>query len=161
MSGELRRRVTSGTLPGAHAGRLAIVLADSEGHVDFGASPTLTGERRLLLAVLEDAVKTYRKHRHAKTPQGRALFEEERDWFDGIPGKFSFTEVCAYLGFEPDYIRRGIDLPGPLRLVRHGSGERSPQGVTARGAQVGPGTGRPGLGVWSGLAVVPKRETNA
>ncbi|MCC6764249.1 MAG: hypothetical protein IT293_06270 [Deltaproteobacteria bacterium] len=68
------------------------------------------GERRLMLAVLEDAVNCFMKQIHATDPKARRLFEdaegwiaaEDRTWF------FSFDNVCEALGLNPEYLRAGI-----------------------------------------------------
>ena len=68
------------------------------------------GEKRLLAAVLDDAVDCYMKHCGATQTRQRQLFEEAEGWiFDDSRGElFTFATVCEILGFEPDYIRRGL-----------------------------------------------------
>ena len=38
------------------------------------------GERRLMIAVLEDAVDVYRKQAGAREPRGEQLFQEAEEW---------------------------------------------------------------------------------
>lgn len=69
-----------------------------------------TGERRLLFAVLQDAVDSLLRHRNARTTRGRRLLREDKEWFwskerDRL---FAFESICAYLGLEPDCIRQGL-----------------------------------------------------
>lgn len=68
------------------------------------------GERRLMIAVLEDAVNCFMKQLHATDPKGRQLFQdaeawiaaEDRTWF------FSFANVCETLELDPEYLREGL-----------------------------------------------------
>ncbi len=68
------------------------------------------GERRLMIAVLEDAVNCFMKQLHATDPKARQLFldaeawiaESDRTWF------FSFENVCDTLDLDPDYVREGL-----------------------------------------------------
>ena len=67
-------------------------------------------ERRLMLAVLEDAVGTFQKHVHAHDRRGHTLFTEAEEWFasDETEWPFSFTTMCNGLGLEPAYVRQGL-----------------------------------------------------
>ncbi len=68
------------------------------------------GERRLMIAVLEDAVDVYRKQAGARDPRGEALFREAEEWI-GDPDRtwlFSFENICDVLGLDADYLRRGL-----------------------------------------------------
>ena len=67
-------------------------------------------ERRLRLAVLEDAIRYVQRYLHATDKHGRALYEDAVDWF-GSPDRgdpFAFENVCDALGLDPDYIRGGL-----------------------------------------------------
>jgi len=82
------------------------------------------GERRLMLAVLEDAVEVYRKQVGATDPRGRQLFEEADEWIENTDPSwlFSFQNICDVLGIEAEYIRRGL----------HGLKERARKTRTSR-----------------------------
>jgi hypothetical protein len=69
-----------------------------------------SGERKLLLAVLRDAVETFFRHRNDPTTRGQRLFREAHDWFWSTDrfGLCSFENICAHLHLEADYIRRGL-----------------------------------------------------
>ena len=69
-----------------------------------------TGERRLLLAVLENAAESFLRHRHATTRRGKRLFREDKEWFwaKDRGDLFSFESICGHLSLDPDYIRRGL-----------------------------------------------------
>ena len=69
-----------------------------------------TPEKRLLLAVLEEAVWTYQRNRMATEPRGRALFTDVEAWFasEDSDWTFSFVAICDVLGLDASYLRRGI-----------------------------------------------------
>jgi hypothetical protein len=68
------------------------------------------GERRLLLALLEQALACYRKHASATDPRGRRAFAEAEAWLMGEESGAlcSFQAVCDFLGLDPDYIRTAL-----------------------------------------------------
>ena len=68
------------------------------------------GERRLMIAVLEDAVDVYRKQADARDPRGEQLFQEAEAWIED-PDRtwlFSFQNICDVLDIDADYLRRGL-----------------------------------------------------
>lgn len=76
-------------------------------HLGAGLQP----EKRLMLAVLEDAVATYRR---SATTAGAAAARERAAvaaWFasDDTAWPFAFLNICHVLGFEPGWLRDGID----------------------------------------------------
>jgi hypothetical protein len=68
------------------------------------------GERLLLLAVLQDAVDTYRRCRGSRDPEARLLFDETRAWVESRDHDtvFSFESLCDALDIDPDYLRRRL-----------------------------------------------------
>jgi hypothetical protein len=70
----------------------------------------LEPEKALLLAVLEDGVRSFQDNIFAEIGKKRALFDEAREWLftDGFEHVFSFNSVCSSLGLDPGYIRRGL-----------------------------------------------------
>jgi hypothetical protein len=68
------------------------------------------GERRLMVAVLEDGVATYLKHAGAEEPQARELFQDAEAWVesDDAGWLYSFANVCAMLDLDAGYLRRGL-----------------------------------------------------
>jgi hypothetical protein len=68
------------------------------------------GERRLMGAILEDAVDCFQKYLWAKDNRSRNLRLEAESWFlsDDDSWPFSFINVCHALDLEPDFIRRGL-----------------------------------------------------
>lgn len=71
---------------------------------------SLQAEKRLMLAVLEEAVGTYQKYVSSTDRNGAKLFEEAEEWFhsDDIEWPFSFVNICHTLGLEVDYFRTGL-----------------------------------------------------
>jgi len=69
-----------------------------------------TGERRLLLAVLEEAVATFVRYKDATTTRGKRLFREVREWFwsDECNYVCSFASICDHLHIDSDYVRAGL-----------------------------------------------------
>jgi hypothetical protein len=73
-----------------------------------------SGEGRLALAVLEDAVDCFQKHLFASRPRHRRLFREAEAWlFADSRGKttdaaFTFDYICDAIGIERDAIRRAL-----------------------------------------------------
>jgi len=71
---------------------------------------TLVPEKRLMLAVLEDAIASFQR----SFIQSRASTEpDENDveaWLDSddMSWPFSFASICQALDMEPEYLRRGL-----------------------------------------------------
>jgi len=76
----------------------------------FQIDATLQPEKRLMLAVLEDAVGTFQKYVTAPTRRGQRLFNEAEEWFasESTDWPFGFENVCQALGLEPGYLRAGL-----------------------------------------------------
>ena len=70
----------------------------------------LEPEKALLIALLEDAVESYRKLAGVQDREGREWSHEARDWIFSQDREwiFSFNNVCELLDLDPDYIRRGL-----------------------------------------------------
>lgn len=70
----------------------------------------LDPEKKLMLAILEDAIACYQKYVFARDGKGKALFHEAEEWIEagGSASVFSFDSVCETLGLNPEYVRRGI-----------------------------------------------------
>jgi hypothetical protein len=70
-------------------------------------------ERLLVLAVLEDAVCLLKEYRESTSHQ-RALVIEARQWVESnAMYPFSFAWCCQHAGFDPDWLRRGIERMAP------------------------------------------------
>jgi len=70
----------------------------------------LSAERRLVVAVLEDALHCYLKYADSENSKQRQLFLEAEEWIMGDHPTwfFSFPNVCDTLGLDPDYVREGL-----------------------------------------------------
>ena len=68
------------------------------------------GERRLMIAVLEDAVSVYRKQAGVREGRNREIFLEAEEWIEDQDRSwlFSFQNICDVLGLDADYLRRGL-----------------------------------------------------
>jgi hypothetical protein len=77
-------------------------------------------EHRLMLAVLEDAVRAYQTGCASDGGERRLHFRETADWFasDDTEWPFSFVTICQHLGIEPEYVRAGLRR----WRARHGAG---------------------------------------
>ena len=67
-------------------------------------------EKKLMLAVLEDAINCFQANVMAERGRRKRLFDETLDWFldRGDDWLFSFESVCEILRLNPDYVRRGL-----------------------------------------------------
>lgn len=89
-----------------------------------GTDASAQPEKRLMLAILEDAVTTFQRHVHSDTRRSRRLVEDVEAWMAGEQSEdsFSFEGVCAALDIEPEYVRQGLARwkVAELRQIRHG-----------------------------------------
>jgi len=79
------------------------------------------GERKLLFAVLEDAIRTYLRHRDSDAARSNEDFIEAAEWLscDEESGPFAFVSVCEALGIDADTLRSGIsNHTGRLEEIR-------------------------------------------
>jgi hypothetical protein len=79
-----------------------------------------SGECRLMIALLEDAIHCFQKHLFAEEERNRRLFREADEWIrserpDAI---LSFEYVCGVLGLEPGYLRRQLQLWQDQQMTR-------------------------------------------
>jgi hypothetical protein len=70
----------------------------------------LEPEKKLMLAVLEDAIACFQKYVFVREGKGKVLFQEAEDWVwdTNSDWLFSFANVCETLGFNPDFLRQGL-----------------------------------------------------
>ena len=66
--------------------------------------------RRLMAAMLVDAVRCYQTKFQSRQPAGHHEFVEARAWIfsDRDDGAFSFRAVCDALELDPETVRRGL-----------------------------------------------------
>lgn len=67
-------------------------------------------EKRLLLAVLADAITALRLSAGARNRAGRHRFYETAAWFasDATDSPFTFASICDILDFDIEYLRAGL-----------------------------------------------------
>ncbi|HEY2987356.1 MAG TPA: hypothetical protein VGL11_06500 [Candidatus Binatia bacterium] len=89
-----------------------------------GLSRQLEGEKRLMIAVLKDAVECLEKYRTSRNGLGCELYENSLNWIEdkGTEWLFSFDNICGLLGFDPDYTR-GFLLKREQKLARPARGK--------------------------------------
>jgi hypothetical protein len=68
------------------------------------------GERRLIIAVLEDAINCFQKNLFTTDSRGRRLFREAENWLMSVDREppFAFENICEFLSLDAEYIRRGL-----------------------------------------------------
>ena len=76
----------------------------------FRRKTHLEPEKRLMLAVLEDAIACYQKYVLARDAKGKTLFRDAAQWIEEEDADwlFSFENTCEMLGFNPGYVREGL-----------------------------------------------------
>jgi hypothetical protein len=67
-------------------------------------------ERRLVYAVLEDAVLCFQRFINATSKKEKQLYQEAAAWIFEREDKgiFSFASICDICGFDPDFLRMGL-----------------------------------------------------
>ena len=70
----------------------------------------LEPEKKLMLAVLEDAVMCFQDNLLTRDRKKRQLFEETELWLfqERSDRLFAFENVCRELNLDPHYVRRGL-----------------------------------------------------
>ena len=71
---------------------------------------TVRPVKKLMMAILEDALRCFQNNIDAKSGSRKRLFQEAEVWLcgEGGEGPFSFEMVCETLGIEPEYLRSGL-----------------------------------------------------
>src|SRR5215813_3395800 len=70
----------------------------------------LEPEKKLMLAILEDAIACYQKYVLVRDFKGKSLFGEAEGWVLDRGGEsiYAFDSVFESLGLNADYLRRGM-----------------------------------------------------
>ena len=70
----------------------------------------MSGECRLLWAVLEDGIECYLRYGDHPSRATRKLFQEARDWLEATEGEglCSFRGICGAFQLDPDSLRRRL-----------------------------------------------------
>lgn len=95
-----------------------VLCVDEYLHV-YQGRPAETPERRLVAAILRDAIDCYIRDCFTKDRHKKRSFREAEEWFfrGDDYGVFSLENVCGILGIDPGYVRRSL-----LRYERKHSG---------------------------------------
>lgn len=103
----------------------ADILAPVQFFGTFRRKTLIEPERKLTLAILEDAVNCFQDNVLAESGKAKKLFEDAREWFvaEDSDWIFSFRNVCELLAIDPDYLRAGLTRWREQKLAyRDGSG---------------------------------------
>ncbi len=92
----------------------------------------LEPEKRLMLAILEDAIHCFQDNLFTRNVRGKRLCEEAEEWIVEADGDrvFSFENICEALGFNPAYVRQGLLRWMANKLPKH------PKGATPWGKKM-------------------------
>ena len=97
------------------------MLVSAQYFENLRSKTLLEPEKRLMLAVLEDAINCFQDNVLAQSGKRKRLFEEaeewilagERDWF------FSFENICEVCGINPEYVSQGLLRWKEKKLPKH------------------------------------------
>jgi hypothetical protein len=83
------------------------IFVPSQFYGSAGLSRKLEGEKRLMIAVLKDAVECLDKYRGSRNSIGQSQYLSAIEWVEDTDTEwlFSFTNICDLLGFDPEYLR--------------------------------------------------------
>ena len=81
----------------------------------------LEPEKRLMLAVLEDAIACFQRYIFPRNSRERNLFKETEDWVrvKNDDYLFSFENICEALKFNPEYVRESLLRWKQETVTRH------------------------------------------
>jgi hypothetical protein len=105
----------------SHSGHAVADLSGFDGEVCvryeavYRRAEPASGERRLLLAVLEDGIRTLLKNARATHGRGLNLRREALSWLltDDRSDVFSFESICETLGIDPARLRSRVLSESP------------------------------------------------
>ena len=85
-------------------------LLPAQFYAAFRGGSAVRGEKRLMLAVLQDALECYQKYAFTKDVHGHQLFAEADEWIscEDRNWYFSFENICETLEINPAYLRQGV-----------------------------------------------------
>ena len=86
------------------------IFLPSQFYGSGGLSRKLEGEKRLMIAVLKDAVECLEKYRGSKNSAAQCHYLSALEWVEDVDTDwlFSFTNICDLLGFDPEYLRETL-----------------------------------------------------
>src|SRR6185503_17043075 len=85
-------------------------LLPAQFYAAFRGGSAVRGEKRLMLAVLQDALDCFQKYAFSRDNHGRQMFMDAEGWIVGEDRSwyFSFENICETLEINPAYLRRGV-----------------------------------------------------
>jgi hypothetical protein len=88
----------------------SVAILPEQFYSPSAGAETARGEIALMRAVLEDAVGCFQKQLVNSGRRAQRLAREAEEWFfaDDHTWPFSFVNICAVLGIDPEYIRLGL-----------------------------------------------------
>lgn len=111
-------------------------LLPAQFYAAFRGGSAVRGEKRLMLAVLQDALECFQKYALSKDIHGHQLFAEAEEWIacEDRSWYFSFENICETLEINPAYLRQGVQAwrKHALNFAHHVSRE-----VTSAGSSDG------------------------
>jgi hypothetical protein len=86
------------------------IFLPSQFYGNGGLSRKLEGEKRLMIAILKDAVECLEKFRGSRSSAGKISYQSAIDWIEDSDTDwlYSFTNICDLLGFDPEYMREQL-----------------------------------------------------
>ena len=85
-------------------------LLPAQWYRNVGIDSSHAPERRLLLAILEEALATLQRYVLDDRRRGRRLYREAEQWVlsNDISWPCTFCNICDTLGIDPVYLRHGV-----------------------------------------------------
>ena len=86
------------------------IFLPSQFYGNGGLSRKLEGEKRLMIAILKDAVECLEKYRESRSDTGKISYQNAIEWVEDTDTEwlYSFTSICDLLGFDPHYLREQL-----------------------------------------------------
>ncbi|MCW5891510.1 MAG: hypothetical protein KIT14_13300 [bacterium] len=90
----------------------------------FRRDSYISGEKALMLAVLEDGIRCFQEHLTNPRSNPRLLSQQSEQWIRAVDYEwpFSFNNVCETLGIDPDALRSALLGWKAKRLAAAGDG---------------------------------------
>ena len=112
-------------------------LLPAQFYAAFRGGTAVRGEKKLMLAVLQDALDCYQKYAFAKDGPGQQLFADadtwmccaDQDWY------FSYENICETLDINAEFLRRGVQQ-WRSRTARRAQRQMAQDSIAASGAHV-------------------------
>lgn len=94
-----------------------------------GAEVEIPPERRLMIALVRDAIRCIVRYRSGRDSRSRRLFAEEVQWVlsDDMDWFYAFARVCETLDLDAESVRRSLGLRAP-GFVASRAVRRTPRG---------------------------------